>query len=90
MSDTPRTDSVRAELRHVDRSEGFEALADELEQENAALRKDADRYRWLRQNNPIYGGSPFIARNFGKSFSQWTNEMADAAIDEAMEKKEQK
>jgi hypothetical protein len=55
-------------------------LADELE----ALRKDAERYRWLRTNHPIHDNSPFICRNFGASFSQWTGEDADTVIDAAM------
>lgn len=53
------------------------------------VEKDAARYRWLRTNKPIHDSAPFIARNFGASFSQWTNEYADAAIDAAMAKEKQ-
>ncbi len=62
---------------------------DELE----TLRRDAERYRYLRESNPIGDGIPFIARNFGSAFSQWTCEHADkvidAAIDAAMSKGEE-
>ena len=46
--------------------------------------RDAERYRWLRSNHPIHDNSPFICRNFGAAFSQWTGDQADKAIDAAI------
>lgn len=49
--------------------------------ENAALRKDAGRYRWLRQ----YGQRElFIACNTAGQISQFCVDAADAAIDAAL------
>ena len=45
---------------------------------------DAARYQWLKASKPIHDGAPFIARNFGASFSMWTGEDADRVIDEAI------
>ena len=50
----------------------------------AAAERDAERYRWLRSNHPIHDNSPFICRNFGAAFSQWTDDQADKAIDAAI------
>lgn len=47
---------------------------------------DAERYRWLRTSRPIHNGDPFIARNFGASFSMWTDNPADEAIDAAIDR----
>ena len=55
-----------------------------VEQQLAAAEKDAERYRWLRSNHPIHDNSPFICRNFGAAFSQWTGDQADKAIDAAI------
>ena len=55
-----------------------------VEQQLAAAEKDAERYRWLRSNHPIHDNSPFICRNFGAAFSQWTDDQADKAIDAAI------
>ena len=56
----------------------------ELTAQLAAAEKDAERYRWLRSNHPIHDNSPFICRNFGATFSQWTDDQADKAIDAAI------
>jgi len=45
---------------------------------------DAARYQWLKSSKTIHDGAPFIARNFGASFSMWTNDDADRVIDEAI------
>ena len=55
-----------------------------LKAELAEAKKDAERYRWLRSNHPIHDNSPFICRNFGAAFSQWTDDQADKAIDTAI------
>lgn len=55
-----------------------------LAEQLAAAEKDAERYRWLRSNHPIHDNSPFICRNFGAAFSQWTGDQADKAIDAAI------
>lgn len=52
--------------------------------ENAALRKDAGRYRWLRERARTETGEPWIARSFLWGMSAWTGEHADAAIDAAI------
>lgn len=86
-TDQERIAALEAELAEAKRVTFDPAVLEEmnrLEAENAELRKDAERYRWLRENKPTYDGAPFIARNFGASFSQWTDEHADAAIDAAM------
>mgnify|MGYP007069478060 CR=1 FL=1 len=64
------------------------AEVERLTRELAEAQKDAGRYRFLRSNHPIHDNTPFICRNFGCAFSQWTNEQADAAIDAAMRGKE--
>lgn len=65
---------------------------DELKAENEALRKDAERYRWLRQASATDG-----EYTHGVCIDLWKNgcgfevtlEEADAAIDTAMGKGEQ-
>lgn len=51
MSDTPRTDA-NITWKFDDKAEPSEfvdaRLARQLERENAELRKDAERYRWIR------------------------------------------
>lgn len=64
-------------------SEDAATIAQQAEQ-LAATEKDAERYRWLRSNHPIHDNSPFICRNFGAAFSQWTDDQADKAIDTAI------
>lgn len=60
-----------------------DTIAQQAEQ-LAAAEKDAERYRWLRSNHPIHDNSPFICRNFGAAFSQWTDDQADKVIDAAI------
>ena len=64
-------------------SEDAATIAQQAEQ-LAAAERDAERYRWLRSNHPIHDNSPFICRNFGAAFSQWTGDQADKAIDAAI------
>lgn len=58
----------------------FRALWNEIER----LKKDAERYRWLRSGHSVGNGEPFIGRHHAGVFSQWTGEYADGAIDVAM------
>ena len=51
-------------------------------QKIAADERDAERYRWLRQDNGE--DKPFVGRYDGRAFSRWTNEHADECIDAAM------
>jgi hypothetical protein len=46
--------------------------------------RDAERYRFLSSSHPIHDGTPFIARNFGASFSMWTGQDADREVDAAI------
>jgi hypothetical protein len=60
---------------------GIDAMIDSylrLERENAAMRLDADRYRWLRDDKR--------GRSLSVSSLEWTGsaELSDAAIDAAM------
>lgn len=71
------------QLGHCDRERRvFRAERDQLKAENEALRKDAERYRFVR--NPIGTSSPLAIWNEGKMplFSS----MADAVVDEFMAK----
>lgn len=52
---------------------------------SAEVRKDAERYRWLRSVARTDTGEPWIARSFLSGISAWTGEYADAAIDAAMQ-----
>lgn len=49
-----------------------------------AVERDAARYRWLRSEHAVSNGEPFIGRQSGGTFSRWTEEHADAAIDAAL------
>lgn len=59
---------------------GYENLLAENEQ----LRKDAERYRFLRDKANANKGNPFISILNNGVFSQWTGGNADEAIDKAM------
>lgn len=93
-----RIDLVCATWRH--RAETAEhSLADAREQLAALSRwvpvgesaegivRDAGRYRWLRKYKGfnLAPAEPFIARQSNGTFSRWTDESADAAIDAARE-----
>ena len=45
--------------------------------------KDAERYQFIRRGEAS-PGSPFIARSYPGGISQWTDEVADRFIDEAI------
>lgn len=50
--------------------------------ERAELKRDADRYRWLRDNDQFYGPSQKEAVAYAGQY--YTNGRFDAAIDSAM------
>jgi hypothetical protein len=58
---------------------GLNAECAELHAENEALRKDAARYRWLREHNPVLLCGIAWGVRVACSFSE-----PDAAIDAAM------
>ena len=68
----------------IDKMKEQQATIAQQAEQLAAAEKDAERYRWLRSNHPIHDNSPFICRNFGAAFSQWTGDQADKAIDAAI------
>ena len=68
----------------IDKMKEQQATIAQQAEQLAAAEKDAERYRWLRSNHPIHDNSPFICRNFGATFSQWTGDQADKAIDAAI------
>jgi hypothetical protein len=86
MSDTPRTarDALKAQGEIVRKS--YENKIARLERELAAAQKDAERYRWLRDNRD--GNDVSVV--FKMSEERWdyavarTEHTFDAAIDEAM------
>jgi hypothetical protein len=97
MTDTPQTDSVVSGLRSMmERRKDFPEMfsqvqatliqhARKLEAENAALRKDAERYQWFRSKR-LWDADQFP---WPKDFEYpdpclWdAGEMLDAAIDAA-------
>ena len=58
--------------------------AEHAERELAATQRDAQRYRWLRDESSGFDGRPFIARYTG-SFSRWVGDDADKVVDAAMQ-----
>jgi hypothetical protein len=82
MSDTPRTDWLNADYREAAIANLWATAEDritELERENAELRKDAERYRWLKD-------SPWD-EDLTRVIQFHLNAKFDTAIDAAMEKK---
>jgi hypothetical protein len=45
---------------------------------------DGIRYRWLKREEEHVGSEPFICRRQGSTFTRWTGQEADAAVNEAM------
>jgi hypothetical protein len=57
----------------------------QLERENEALRKDAERYRWLKdQQRMAYGDTAVINWNIGHDWQRINSENLDSAIDAAI------
>ena len=59
--------------------------AERAERECAELRKDAERYRWLRDNNEFNAPSVIVNVNIGHDWIAAYGEELDAAIDAARE-----
>ena len=62
--------------------DGLELRIKELSEQIAALRKDAERYRWLRDK--IENQDLTIAVADSWSLRSWSGDNSDAAIDAAM------
>jgi hypothetical protein len=58
-----------------------------LRAENAALAKDAGRYRWLRDKCERYDGGLVVAKVTEYSIESWSGDDPDRAIDTAMQEK---
>ena len=90
MDDTPRTNAVVV-LMLSDLQSGTQEVvhadhARQLERENAELREDAERYRWLRDESlrvdPV--AAVVVKRFNDRTSAEWVNvAMLDAAIDAA-------
>jgi hypothetical protein len=64
------------------------AVADSYKEVNAALRLDAERYRWLREK--IENQNLTIAVADSWSLRSWSGDNSDASIDAAMKEEERK
>jgi len=86
MSDTPRTDEAVTKFIKRTYTGACECVDAEdmrqLERENEALRKDAERYRWLRE----FGARAriYVPANRGTEMEIATAEKLDSAIDAAI------
>lgn len=76
-------DEYRADAKRYRSGIGSEAIATigRLRAERAALRADAERYRWLREHGATFESDPVNAS------LQWRLHVLDAAIDAAREEK---
>ena len=81
---------------HGDRVEysGCRAAAECFEAEIRELRKDAERYRWLRNKADPDFEQPYVSIHRPNSWGKWINswesgDECDAVIDAAMTAKEQ-
>ncbi len=72
------------DLHKVAAWETWQAAHASRDAEIEAMRKDAERYRWLRDRVTGSDGKPFICIFHG-SFGLWSDEYADQAIDDAMQ-----
>lgn len=64
---------------------GLELQVEEMREERDALAKDAQRYRWLRDQCQS-SGSLTIAKTGGWDLEPWSGDDPDAAIDAAIAK----
>jgi len=83
-------DRLRAKVEALKAESGQSQFCPEcnrLAMENAELRKDADRYRWLREaNNQTRENSPCVSND---SFGTFFDDDLDAEIDAEIAMKEQ-
>lgn len=81
-------ESLKAELAEA-RSDVklLDELSDDLQRELAALKGDADRYRWLVENDMTAEYSDYTTYRLNKMFSGYKYDF-DAAIDAAMQGKD--
>lgn len=85
------TGPTQAALRHLDVAEALEfLLADRqrLQAEVEALRQDAERYRWIRNEADPDMDEPYITRHVCGEWGKWRNtwetgSTADECIDAA-------
>lgn len=83
---TPRTDAIAAKQRNINAFELVEVYnlmlehARQLERENAELRKDAERYRWIRTAGAWES-------EIGMQILSESPEKFDAAVDAAKDSK---
>jgi len=61
---------------------------DAMKAEREKLRKDAERYRWLRDKCDRWDGGLVVAKVTEFSLSSWSGDDLNAAIDAAMEKED--
>lgn len=66
--------------------EQYVSIASELATENEALRRDAERYRWLREQHEKPVGWLTICEAGTWDLKPWSGDDPDTTIDAAMEK----
>lgn len=77
---------LRADLAHmkdVVHAAGFDSITEAVANV-VTMRKDAGRYRWLRDASSANNGHTFIATNIWGVKSRWTGSFADEKIDADM------
>lgn len=79
------TDELRANDNSISLQAAYESGRASRDAEVEALKRDAERYRWLREREDAHNGTPFICIFHG-SFGHWNREYADREIDAAMTK----
>lgn len=90
MTETPRTEKADdPTLAFSVRHRNLRDLAEKLEKELAALKADAERFRWLRDH--LHTGDednlpPMIYINDGGRYGEPTRDTLDAAIDAELSK----
>ena len=88
MSDTPRTDALLQQTLLLTNGEAlriFEEEFEQLERELAQAKKDAERYRWLRDSDNAYPLFFIAQRDPNNIVVQFRGDLADANIDAMMQ-----
>ena len=70
-------------------SSGAPTLLTEAADEIERLRKDAERYRWLRDAKTDWSDARIVMLYAGPDFDRMAGDELDAAIDAALQAKEQ-